>query len=340
VSGLAGAMTTLADAMQQVVDVQLQGALIEARRNLRELQKEREASGKSLMTGLTTFATWVTGGDVDAGIRAMIDREREAADQIVAIQRRLDDVRSGRAGALTGGAEAGGAGAPAGGLAAEAERAAQAQAETERSLLDRLVRLKIEAHEDEHERALALIRQRYDEERRQMEVQGASAEALHRLQLARDQELTNARMEHQRDLFDEAERQAQDWYADQQRHADVEQRLRDEIERQEIENTLTGADRERALLDLERRRRLGEADTDEQRGLIDRLYAIRDQAIQAADEITTRLSAGPGTFGSFRAGASLAVASVAERTARASEQTAENTRRLLEETRRGGWVFG
>jgi len=340
VTGLAGAMEALAGAMEKVVQTQLESSLLQARQNLRELQKEREAAGKSLMTGLTTFATWAAGGDVDSDIRAMLERESEAARQIVDLEERLTDLRRGKTGALTGGAEAGKAGTVVSGAEETAERAAEAQAETEQRLLDRLVRLKIEAIEDEHERAVALLRQRYDEERRQLEAQNASAEAIHRLQMAQEQELANARAQHQRDLFAQIEADTRDWYAKQERHADAEQRLRDEIARQEIRNTKKGIEQREALLELERRIRFGDAEMDAERSLIDRLYDLKMQAIRAAEDVSSRISTSTrGTFGSFRAGASLAVASVAERTAKAAEQTARNTERLLEEARRGGIVF-
>jgi len=344
ISGLAGAMEKLTTAMRKIVGIQLETALMEARRNLHELVKEREAEGERPITALKTFYRAITGDAeaVDEKIQRMLDREKEAAAVVFDLQQRLASYRAGEKGALTGGAEPGTAGLAggaepvtaglAGGAAGDAD-AASRQADLERDLLHRLVREKLKGIDDEHTRRMAMIRQQYREDRERLEAQGASAEAIHRRNLLLDEQLANERKRYQQEVFDAAGREAEAWFAKQEAQARDEQALRDQIRRAEIEAMDEGIEKRRAQIELEREIALGRAaETGADADLVNKLYDVMLQGIEAGDRVRSVVST-RGTF-SARA-ANLAVGSVAERTAKATEEAAKRLKNIEREMRQG-----
>ena len=222
--------------------------------------------------------------------------------------------------------------AKADGLSAEA--AARARADTEQQLLDELVRLRIQAFEDEHERRMAMIRQEYAERYRQLQAQGASEAALARLQKIRDAKLAAERKRHAEEVA-EKERQAREEAARAlEARLDREASLRHQIARQEIMNTKEGLAQRKALLELEKKQALAEAETAGERGLVEKLYQLKMQAAEAAGAIADRIAT-RGTF-SARA-ASLAVRDrTAERNLKANEEVAKHAKRLDERDQRRG----
>lgn len=193
---------------------------------------------------------------------------------------------------------------------------------------DRLHQLKIDNIEDEQKRAIARINSRYDREK--SEAKDAGREVT-QLEKARDKELAATRRRFQKQ---EAQEQAE--YSREQA-ADRDQ-LEYDIERQRISN-VAGPGRERALLNLEKRRALEGVTDDEARRMINQLYALRSQGLQAGG-----VAGLPGQQGSFSAFAASRFGgraeTIAERTAKATERTANNTARLIRADRRGGLPVG
>jgi len=339
IKGLAGAFDTVAESMRELAEIQIESALMEARKNVRELKKEREAEAGSLWEGVKGVGRWLSG---ETGppqeVLDFYEQQAEAQQHVLSLERRLQALRAGEAEAVTGGAEATSEGGPAADAAKRAaEAAAKGDTEERQRQLDRLVRLKIQGHEDEHQRALALIRQRYKEERDRLEAKGASAEAIHRMMMAQEEELTAARRKHQQQIFAEAEREADEWYRRQEDQASREQSLYRRLAREEINATLEGPKREAALRELDRQEELAQATTEAGRALINQFYDLKARAAEATGTIADRFAT-RGTFSARAAG--LAVRDrTAERNLKANEAAAKNTKEMRREMRDGGLAF-
>jgi len=179
--------------------------------------------------------------------------------------------------------------------------------------------LRARAIEDATEREIALIRLRYKKRMDAAREGGKDLAALEKLQ---GEELAQAR---KRGL-----RRAQEEQAEQRRQLgekfDQQQQAVAEIEAQiaraQIEVSKTGVQRQRALLELEKKQMLAEA---RRMGIdparVDKLFALRGAAMKPAEALRA------STRGTFNAAAlfGFGSTSTAERTAKAAEQTAKNT---------------
>jgi len=333
VHGLAEATDGWRKTMQQVTIAKAQAEVMELQHNLDELRTEFYSRTQS------PLRVWreMFGADALGELDERIDVARA---KLEAARKHLQALEEGPVTRqeLTGQDEAADTGPDLG----PAEDAARNLADLDRTLTTRLHRLRLEMIEDEHARRIALINHRYDVERQRLKEQGATAEQLATLQAARQAELAKARQDAERKRAEENDRREREWKQQRLAELDYERDLRQQLAREEIRATKEGKEERFALLELQRKAAIREAAEYGQDAidLVNRLYDAKRRAIEGADEADRVARSTRGTFGSFRAGASLAVASVAERTAKAVEETARNTKRLVEEARRGGPVFG
>jgi len=269
---------------------------------------------------------WTKGND-RAGYNAL----RKKLD---AVNARLDALQAGSDEALFGQPGEGDEADLAGRLAAEKTEAARREADAralaaETADLDaRIHRLRLQAIEDEHARQIALINARYAEETRKAKKTEA---VLTRLDAARRLEIENAQREHQQRLAAEAARAAEERLA-------RERDLRYQIARLQAEAAATGPERERALLELERRRAMAEArEAGIDVGLVERMFALRRQLLDAGRTAELRAA---GTFrtGGLR-GLFGGAGNAAERTARAAEATAKGVATLNRKADQGKLTF-
>lgn len=170
-----------------------------------------------------------------------------------------------------------------------------------------LARAQAEAIEDPLERQIALINIDYDQRVAEAERENLPTDILDK---ARKQEIANARAAAGRDAAEDEKQRAEE-VARNQRELDYE------LERADIEANQKGRDRERALIELERRRALEDAQakgTDVEK--VNRLYDLKLQQL-GAGELAERVQA--GTF-SGRALAGMAGGNWTDRLLRANEQ--------------------
>jgi len=308
-------LAQMTEVMRDTRMVELSREIGEYRRNIKELRKEQDDI-RWKWFGMTPTGRSLN--DVGEDIQVQMRRLGQA-------QRELEQLRTGKTTreALTGGK--GSAAAGAGADVAAAEAAAPAKATVDERLEDRLHRLRIQAISDEHKRRLAMIQHEYETERRELEARGAAQEQLDQLRAIRQERLAAEQRRHEAELNRRADEHEKKWQQDRLGALTEERRLKQEIARQEIENTKEGLEREKALLEQKRQaelRRASAAGAD--LALVNRLYdaklrALEGSAVDVSYTTTTR-----GTFNA-RARGLAASGSVAERTAKASEQTAKNT---------------
>jgi len=192
---------------------------------------------------------------------------------------------------------------------------------TTKDLCYRLAELRLEALEDEHMRALALVQLRYNREVAEAREAGKNIALIEK---AREQEIANLHSDYLRRRAEE-EKKAEDEKAAYMR------RIEEEIAEEYIRLTTKGLTQQLALLAREKERAIREA---LEAGLgfdalaaIERLFGLRAQALRAAAEAPQTM-----VRGTFAATAvwGLDTGNAMDRTARATEETAKNTRRMLE----------
>jgi hypothetical protein len=325
VRGFTDAQKRLNEAMRASAIAEVEAELAERQRNVRELQAEID----STWTQLWNWATDSIGALMEK--RGIEYRYREG------LMRRLEALRGGSDEALTAGPEGGdGAVVPGGAQPAEGLDAAAAT-----DLARRLHQLRLSRIEDEEQRALALMNERYNAEQTALEKKGATTAQLWKLDQARELELAAIRQRFADERAEEDRRQADEQAEAEQARAEALARrtraLDQEIARARINATMEGADRDLALLELERQAALEEArelGTDASR--VNELFDLRAQALRVPDlvgEQATKLGA-RGTFSAFVERA-FGGRSTAERAAKAAEKTAENTDQMRRRLERG-----
>jgi len=335
ISGMAGAFKEVTEQMREQTRLQLARRQEEIFENMAEIEKEIESHADIFAHPIQVVGTIAT-GEMPDEVKALYDRLDALQAQAAKIEERRAALRLGIGGeeALTGGAEATEEEAAQDAARKAAEAVAEKRADTEQQLLDELVRLKIQAFEDEHERRMAMIRQEYDERYRQLQDQGASEKALARLQSVRDEKLAAERKRYAEAVAAKEKEAREEAAREMQAQANREADLRGRIARQEIMNTKEGVAQRKALLQLEKKQALAEAETAGERSLVEKLYGLKLKALGAARDIADRFAT-RGTFSARAAG--LAVRDrTAERNLKANEETAKRTKRMDERDRRRG----
>ena len=189
----------------------------------------------------------------------------------------------------------------------------------------------MEALEDEHTRALALLKLRYV---REVEEAREAGEDIALIEKAREQEIANL---HSKYLADRAEEEKK---AEEEK-ANYMRGIEESIAAEKIGLTKKGLDKELALLALEKKKAIREALA---MGFgqiqfggtvvpeIERLFSLREQALRAAQQKPETM-----VRGTFQATAiwGLGIGDKTDRMLRAAERTARNTELL-----RVGPVFG
>lgn len=204
--------------------------------------------------------------------------------------------------------------------AAEAARMAEDAAQKLRDA-------KIAAEEDAHKRAIALINERYDKE---LERAKELPEVRKTLEEARNREIANADQEFAKQQEAEAERQKQ-----------RELRLQDELDREKIiANTKPGLERDKALLEEERRDALRDAQAS---GLdpkmINELYDLKKQQLEM-EAGAASFAKTPSPTSTFSAAAAFQMGlggkkkTAADKTAENTEKLAKNSDKQLDETKK------
>jgi len=182
----------------------------------------------------------------------------------------------------------------------------------EETVAHEMERIRLGMIENRHRRELALIEEKYRHEMALAILAGKEKEKVDDMERKRDLELAAARKRHAKENAEESKQQADDV-------ADREKALRWEIQRLEVEKTMTGRAREKALLKIEEERALEEARAAGiDPGLVRRKYALMGRDIMG--QTRERFSV-TGTFNALVAGR-MAAGGPAERTAKATEETA------------------
>jgi len=334
ISGMAGVMQKVTDQMREQTRLQLAERQREIFENIREIEKEIESHADVFAHPLQVAGTIAT-GEMPEEVKALFEQREALRAEAAKIEGQIQILRRGGGEEImTGGAEATETEAAQEAARKAAEATAKARADTEQQLLDELVRLKIQAFEDEHQRRMAMIRQEYDERYRQLQEQGASEAALARLQNIRDEKLAAERKLHAEEVAEKEKEARAEAAREIEAQMDREASLRNQIARQEIMNTKEGVAQRKALLQLEKKQALAEAETEKQRGYIEKLYGLKLKALRAARDIADRFTT-RGTFSARATG--LAVRDrTAERNLKANEEAAKHVKRMDERDRRRG----
>lgn len=301
IDGMAGAQDTLNTAMREAAEEQLAAQILENEANQRQILARSQAASENAIQWWVPFIRNRTPGMSSGEAAADRMRQRDLETQHTAMVERLRRLREGDASAATGqGGRPGDAGAPsrfAGQIPTDAEKALRFQ----RDLEDELSAKRIAAIDNEHRRAIAAIDEEYRLRERDIRenadlTEQQQADALATIRAMEESDRERARAEAMNDWRDIAKKQQEE----SERTAERQQDLADEIARAEIEATMKpGAERENALLELERRKALVDAAKEGQSlADVNRLYDLKAQAIQSGD--TSRIATA-GTFSAYQA---------------------------------------
>jgi hypothetical protein len=217
---------------------------------------------------------------------------------------------------------------PTAALDLEEETRAKEAAKWREELAERIHRLRLEQIEDEQDRELALLNEKYNREQELARAQGKTDEDLWNLEKARELEIEAIRKKYADQAAEEAKRAAEE-------RGRAAADLEGEIRRAEIEAQMTGLEKDLALLDLEReeaKRQAEELGFDPER--IERLFDLRRQILAQRGAGGEAIQSVVGTFSAF-AERIFGGRSTAERTAKAAEKTAENTGEIQRTMERG-----
>lgn len=299
-------------------------------------QERRDALQKELQS-LQNPSVWKAGwqhlkqSKTDFSPRQRIQEIKDELAEITAGRMRanqqLDDtikqINANRDKALAALAEVN-AGQAADEAAQEAKRASDAAAAAEQKRIDQLQDLRIEGIDDAEAREIAAIKNKWEAERREAEAAGQDTSRFFELE---QQDLANAYAKYQKQDTDTAKREAAS-------RAEAEEKLQDDLARARIEATLTGSEKARALLDLDRRKAIREAvkaGLDPE--LVGQLYDLKDQALGVRRALGTR-----GTFSAAEARLTFTSgteSNAAQKIARATERTARHTETIAQAARNG-----
>lgn len=287
--GMAGAQAKLNAEMRAAAEAEIAAAMDENMANLQAIVKELQNASHGSWFGMTPGMTAARSGELETR-RASLEADNT---QLAERMRRL---REGDASAATGQPRP-----YVDGTKKDAEKSLRFQQDLE----DELSAKRIANIDNEHRRAIAAIDEEYRLRERDIrenadltEEQQAAALATIREMEASDRERARAAV--MKDWGDLAKKRQEDAERTAERTAERQQELADELARAEIEATMKpGAEREKALLELERRKALADAAKEGQSlADVNRLYDLKAQAIQSGD--TSRIATA-GTFSAYQA---------------------------------------
>jgi len=211
-------------------------------------------------------------------------------------------------------------------------RAAQDAADFRERMLYRLCELRSQLIEDERDREIELIRQRYRQEIDEAKKAGRDTLLIEQ---ARMLEIRAIKQRFAAQERVEAERRAEE-------RKGMEEEIAADTERLIIESTKQGYAKQAALLELQRRQALERA---KEMGVdpraVEEQFALRHQLLQqkhAADQIEKRIGVA-GTFNAWAAGRMGGGRNPQERTARAAEEMKDDIKRLVRKAEDGRLVF-
>jgi len=315
--GMAEAQKKLNAAMRANQVMELENALEEIDANIKKLKRKRRmAYGAGIGAGYLYNKWEDTSGKIEMQVR---NAER--------MRKRLADIRSGAGTDKPAALSARIAKGKTDAAAAKAEAIATVK---ELADLDRRIhRLKLQQIDDERQRELALMHNRYDDEIARAKQ---NHQIINKLNLARFAEEANIRKKH-------AARYAQEQKRRAEQRATEEADLQHQIAQLQIQATRKGRDRELGLIELEEQRALARAkELGLDEALVRRVFALRRQLVSGRAAAATEMA----SIGSFSAGGLRGVfggQNLAERAAKAAEATATNTRKLVRKADQGKVTF-
>ncbi|MBE3133287.1 MAG: hypothetical protein IMZ55_07420 [Acidobacteria bacterium] len=260
IEGLDKAHSALVESMRSSAISQIDAELAEHQRNIEALGKQSDDRSMPW-----SAAVWMS----EKERRAIAARGRAEYDAMAA----LGDRRK----KLMGGGESD-LGSPANTEKAKAEtiQRIKATAEAEKEWTEKIHNLRLQAIEDEHARALALMDARYNKEAREAMAAGAGTEALYLIREAREQELANLEKARQKSALDTARSAINARNAADRDQEGTNEELR-------LRTTMKGVALETALLDLQKRQALEAAGAAGLRlDLVEREFDLRKLAIDRA----------------------------------------------------------
>lgn len=335
IDGMSGAQAKLNEAMKRATIAQLKAEAQGLQVEINRMEEARAPAPADTAAGEAWQSVRGTLGAVTSGELWLSDEDRMRRDQAAldainaerakrqALLDRIAALEGGDTGALTGDATV-----PAAPIDQEHMifNDAAKIAEMNRRMAADLARSRIEAIEDEQQRAIAAINARYDAEREKAKELGAP---MANVEAARDQALANSNARFAREKQEEERRSAET-------KADANQRLADDTKRLEIEQSTTDEkERQRRLLEFERGIALRDAQASGAAGAdvsnINAYYDARLAGIRDA----VREQAASGPIGTFSTAAAAAMTgrfggTEQQRTAKATEDIAKNTRAVPE----------
>ncbi len=272
INGLAGAFTILEGRMRS-------RAIAEVKAEIRELQEDMNRLGREKGGIFRRLKNELTGTLVDPETSA---RAEVVFRKLAAAKMRLRELQAGAPGSLTGGK----ATSPGGFADLSGGMAVNEAADYNKRLIDMIRDLRIQAIADEQRRAFAAIDEKY---RREVEVAKKAGGDLALVHQAWEQERLNL-------TADFAQRRADEEAAVAQERAMAQQELDRQLARAAINARFQGAERERKLLEQERREAMQDAAAQGlDLGKVAKLFDLKGAALGVKEGIAA--STGPrGTF--------------------------------------------
>lgn len=329
---VANKLDVAADAQSRLNQIQDAGKLDKLRKEYAALEEEMQAveAGPSGVRAAASAA----GAYLyeQTGIDPSRDAERQRfRDERARVGGRLDEVdaeitaiaarmaarsRGAPEAEITGGPEAAGLG-PAG----VDDSALDRRAEIERRAIERVAELRVRAIQDATQREIELVRLRYAKEIEEAQKAGASTTAIYQAQQAEIAQIGQQAWEAK---GEEQKRKSQEL-------ADLEKSLAEDVERAKIEATMTGREKELALLDLARRQELDrvkeQGGGEKQLGLVNQRFDLMAQGIDAESVAAT---SSRGTFSAAGAGLLGAGGGIQEKQLAGIEGIEKNTTGLID----------
>ncbi|HUX15558.1 MAG TPA: hypothetical protein VMW52_03745, partial [Phycisphaerae bacterium] len=282
IEGMSDAQKRFNTLMRESALTQIDAEIQEYENNLAELAREIKAK--------TTGIQGVWTNHVQAYKKYFRD-QAVIQGKIAALGKRRDAITGGEAGALTG--ESGGLGAKI--------NAGRVEARAQEEWIRRVHQLKLEAIADENAREIALINERYDFELKKAKELAASKATLGKIDEARGLEIAAAKKRAEDAAVKEKAR-ADKALSDEQarlneQRVSAEQDAADEIARLQIEASKKGLDQQLALIELERKQRLRDAEgLGLDAGQINKMFDLRKKIAEAQGGGVTKRMQSIGAF--------------------------------------------
>lgn len=147
----------------------------------------------------------------------------------------------------------------------------------------RVHQLKLQNIEDEFERDMALIDERYDYELQQA---GDNAAAIEQIEKARELELERVRDQHRQRRLDEEKRAAEEAARHRERIDRLDQNQHRNVEELRLRTQLEGKELEEELLRMRERHALEDADPDQDLDAIREAFRLRRELLRREQEVT------------------------------------------------------